>query len=374
MEEVNKKSVKQTENDNGKKLNKRVKKLKLFFLVFLNIIIISSLPIYLKIVLKILPPFTFLFFVFLIVYIILSPILAKKGEISWKNFQNNFFPAFLLMVSFIIFLLALPIAKNYNVIIIYTTLPLLSIFYLYILQKIKLNNEQKTALLIGFIGLFLIVFETFVEISTTKILNNFWIIIKGNVLILLSSIFFMLYLFSYKQKESKKLVSSFSLIYYTSIITMIISFLPMFFIEFQNVIFIYKSTLFQYGIEIILGVVFVIILNLIQKYLSKNYDNLSLLNIYFQPIIGIILAYFILGEKITFIALLGIFLIILGTKTIIKVLKENKKSVKKSKNNNLNKTKKEMFVIKNESKNIQNIGNVKNGDILKVQVINETKQ
>lgn len=373
MEETNKKSVEKIDGKKGKKSNKNNNKMKFFVLLFLNIIIISSLPIYSKIMLKTLPPFTILFFVFLLVYIILSPTVAKRGEISWKNFKNNFFPSFLLVMSFIILLLILPIVKVYNVILIYTAVSLLSIFYLYLSKKAKFDSEQKTALLVGFIGLFLVIFESLIRTSTTKIVNNFWTIAGGNVLIFISSVFFVLYLFYYKQKETKKLVSTFSLIYYTSILAILISFFPMVFIDFQNITFIYKITLFKVVLGVILVIANVLVFNLSQKHIFKNFENLNLSKIYFQPIIGIILTCLVLDEKITFIALLGMFLIILGKKSTIKILKEPKKIIRKSKNNNLTiNTTKENSVPKKEP--VLNIGNVQNGDILKVQVISNNKQ
>lgn len=355
MEEKSKVTKKSTS-----KKSKNYTKLAVFSQIFLMALALGSISVFAKITIKILPPFTLIFFQFFLVYLFLSPIVAKRGELNLKSFKNNFTPSLMLVMSYIILYFSLPYVKSLTTTIIYLSSPIILLTYKYIFKKEKISNEQKIGLIIGFLGIFLIIIEKLIGLKSVLLWNNFWFLIKYNLLILLAVIFFVSFKIFSQQKVAKKQASVFSLAYYSSVIAMLISFFPTFFIDFKNInYFINKISFVPHILYIIwLGMfcfyVFLLIQDKTEKKLNKKNNSIY---IYLQFLVGLFLVYLFLNEKITFLAIFGGILILLGLQIISKFEKEQKVRKNRSLSNKKN----------------NSIGNVQNGDILKVQVISEQK-
>ncbi|MCK4636033.1 MAG: DMT family transporter [Candidatus Moranbacteria bacterium] len=325
-----KKVVKKTSGGvaNKKSKNKAEKQFSdfdLFLFMILTALIGGSVVTFVKISLEAVPIFTAIFFIFLIVYLITSPIAGKSKKIGKKQFNDNFFSSFLIVVNLIVLFFALSYTTVSVAILIYAAAPLIIALYSKIIFNRKLICKQKMGLVIGGMGLFLVILQPIIQQNVGD-LANFSTIIKGNILALLSATFFALYILS-QQKQKKKSVTSISIIFYSSLMAMAISFLPMVLVDFQNFNFISNVEFKHFGSILYLGVVGTILFYVIFQYFIKDKLTISTFN-YLQSIFGVILAIVVFGEILPWLVIVGAVFIIMGAMMVSRI---GKKIVAKSK-------------------------------------------
>ncbi len=307
----------------------------LFLFMILAAFIGGSVIISAKISLEVIPPFTLTFFIFLITYLITASIAGKNKQIGSNNFNDNFFPAFFIIASLFALFFALSYTTALMVAVIYAAVPLISITYLKVFNNRRLVCDQKMGMLLSGMGLCLVVFQPIIQLYVGNGLDFALEIIKGNLLALLAAIFSTLYIFN-RQKYTSKTVTPVSIVFYASLMAMLISVAPMLFIEFQDFDFVSKITLEHVGMIMWLSIVGIFLFNLLYQFFIRNKFVIS--NYYCMlPIFGVVIVIAVLGEVLPWLVIVGAVMMIIGGKMTADKIKSKsvskltkKKSVKNS--------------------------------------------
>ncbi len=325
----------------GKKTNKRSKRrstkqqlgtLDLFLVMILVMFVGGSVITSAKISLEVIPPFTLTFFIFLITYIITASIaIGKKSRVGSRDFNDNFFPAFFIVANLFTLFLALKYTSAVMVAVICAAVPLILISYLKIFNNRRLVCDQKMGLLLGGIGLCLVVLQPIIQ-SRIGIGFDFTLnAIKGNLLALISASFSAFYILN-RQKHTKKSVNPVSIVFYASLMAMLISVVPMLFVEFQDLDFVSKIKFEHAGMVMWLSIVGVFLFNLMYQFFIRDKFILSIYY-YLLPICGVVIASIVLGGVLPWLVIVGAVMMIIGGKMTAEKIKrksrgedENKKT------------------------------------------------
>jgi drug/metabolite transporter (DMT)-like permease len=168
----------------------------------------------------------------------------------------------------------------------------------------------------GFIGAFLIVFQSLGKNGVGGI--------QGNLLVLLATIFFVTYAITSAKKQAEKIVSPYSLIFYSSILAMIISFYPM--LESVQKVNLGIRQIFALGW---LGVISTVVFFVIFQYIVKKEGALvASVYAYLQATLGAIIGVVVLGEKMTIYIIIGAVLTFIGSKITTMKVAEKKEEEK----------------------------------------------
>lgn len=329
-----KKSKKSFENEE-EKTKGIFSKFEVFALMILAGATAGSIPTAAKIAMSTgLNPLALLFFRYLIAFSCMFLVVLERKEISWEDAKNNFLPSFLAVMNPIALFYALVFKTTASVsILIYAIGPSLVALY-HIFYGGKINRNQFIGLSAGFVGVALILLQPISKGGVGSI--------EGNLLAFLATIFFVSYTIFAGKKQVEKLASPYSLIFYSSIIAMMISFFPM----LEN---IQKVNLELKQILAIgwLGVVSTVIFFSIYQYIVKKEGILvASVYAYLQATIGAIIGIVVLKEEITNLVVIGAILTFIGSKiTTMKVAEKkeepkkvlNRKIVRKVRNQDLKK-------------------------------------
>lgn len=267
-----------------------------------------------------LTPLAILFFRYFIAFFCMLLVVIERKEFNLRNFKNNFIPSFFAILNPIALFYAISLENGRTTasvaILIHAIGPSLTALYFVIFQGRKLSNNQFFGILTGLAGVFLIIFQSL----SGKGIGG----IQGNLLALLSVTFFVTYAITSAKKQAEKIVSPYSLIFYSSILAMIISFIPML-ESVQKVNLGIRQILALGWLGVISTVVFFVIFQFIVK---KEGALVASVYAYLQATLGAIIGVVVLGERMTIYIIIGAVLTFIGSKITTMKAPEKKEEEK----------------------------------------------
>jgi len=160
---------------------------KTYLLVVITALIGGSVPVFMKIILTIIPPFSFTIIRFLLAVIVLIPLVSIKKLLN-KDISKIIIVSLFATINIILFSLAIRITSASISQIIYTTVPIFSL----ILSKTLLHQQIRLKTVFGILlslgGVLLIITLPILEKATTLQSN-----LIGNFMILIAAMSYALY-------------------------------------------------------------------------------------------------------------------------------------------------------------------------------------
>ncbi|KKR50032.1 hypothetical protein A3A55_01010 [Candidatus Roizmanbacteria bacterium RIFCSPLOWO2_01_FULL_40_14] len=269
----------------------------------------SSVPVFAKIALEIFQPFTLVFIRFLLATISLLPFVKQTNELSFENFKKLFSIAFIGALNPILLFIALQTTQASVTPLIYASVPIMSAFYLQSVKKQKITKDQYAGILIGFTGVCIIILLPLITSHQYTPLE----MMSGNVLILFASFAFMLYGFYSKSRQVNHAVSPIALTFYFSLVTLLLS-APFALYEVIKEPILYSDIRWTHVVSALeIGIVGTSIFYFLYQYSLKISSAITAsLFTYLQPVLTILLAIALLGEKITIPLIIGAALAVYG--------------------------------------------------------------
>lgn len=296
-----------------------INKLGVFILLIIAGATAGSIPTAGKIAMQTgLTPLALLFFRYTIAFAFMYPIIVKRNELSWKDLDNNCLPGLLSVMNPIVLFYALSHTTASVAILIYAAGPLLMGSYHRFYCKTELSRNQVLGLAIGFAGVALILLQ---PISNSGVGT-----IQGNMMVLISTMFFVSYTVIAGKQQSQQLVSPYSLVFYSSIIAMVLSFFPM----LQGVAGIHVGFA-QLAAIIWLGFISTVVFFILFQFIVKREGTLvASVYAYLQATLGAIIGLVVLNEQLTTLIAIGTILTFSGAKiATIKVTRSTETKEKK---------------------------------------------
>ncbi len=266
---------------------------KAFLMILLASFFGGALPVYVKIGLKEISPFTYIFLRFFLTSIFFFPFLYKLKSYLKKDFLKIILISGLSTLNIVLFSFGVRLTAASFAQMIYLSVPILVAIFSYFLLKEKINKQKIIGIFLGFIGNFLIVvFPVIFQ------LNNFKASFLGNLLIFIGAISYSFY-----QIFSKKIQNKFSPIEITAIFsltTMFISFIFMF-----GELFFLKNIVNTFSFQSFFSLFYVSFFGSFVYYLLTQYaikfgsPLIASMVLYLQPVFTIFWAFFLLKEKIS---------------------------------------------------------------------------
>jgi len=282
-----------------------VNKLGVFALLLIAGATAGSIPTAGKIAMQTgLDPMALLFFRYTIAFVFLLPIIVKRNELSLDDMKNNFLPSFLSVMNPVVLFYALSYTTASVAILIYAAGPLFMALYHRFFCKTTLSKNQLLGLGVGFAGVAFILIQPISKGGVGTV--------AGNLMVVVATLFFVSYtIFSGKQ-QAKKLVSPYSLVFYATIVAMVISVIPMF-----RGIGTMNLGLAQIGAIIWLGLVSTVIFFVLFQFIVKREGTLvASVYAYLQATLGAIIGMVVLHEKVTVLIVIGAILTFIGAKIV----------------------------------------------------------
>lgn len=272
-------------------------------LIITNIIWGASAPIF-KWALDDIPPFSFAFFRFFLSALILLPftlhtLKVKKADLIKLSVLAFF--GFFIHIS--LFLIALTVSSSINAPVIASSAPIFLLLGSFIFLKEKIRKKVLIGTVISLIGVILIIIRPIFE-------NGMDGAILGNIFFLIATISFVIY--TIMLKDYKLPYSSFTVTFYMFLFSTII-FLPFFLWEVGI-----QESIISFTGKSAIGVLFAAIFTSVLGYLFYNFAiryikaNETGIFLYIDPIITVLIAVPLLGEKVTPYFIIGSILVFIG--------------------------------------------------------------
>lgn len=278
---------------------------KTFVLVLITALIGGSVPVFMKIILKIIPPFSFTVIRFLLALIILIPLISIK-KLILKNNSKIVLVSLFATLNIILFSLAIRITSASIGQIIYTTVPIFSLIF----SRVILRQQIKFKTIIGIIlslgGVLLIIVLPLFEKAVVLESNIF-----GNLMILIAAISYSLYgvLSKPMQKNYKPIEITLLFILVTLLSHSIIAFPEIKQVNnwYPNISIMLMGAVFYVGL---FGTAFYYLLT--QFVIKKASPIIASTILYLQPAATIFWAVLLLHETITPIFIIGTIVTLFG--------------------------------------------------------------
>lgn len=279
----------------------KLKEWQFYVLLAFTIIWSATLPATIKILLNGVSAEELVFFDYLFGFLVISGILVFKKEVNLIKEEFSWWPQLSLIAFFGLFLNRFLYINAFNYIqateanILYYVYPLVLGLLGFFTLKEKISKHKTIGLLLGFIGAGIVITKMDVSLLGTNL--------TGDILAILGGSAYGLYLvFSKKLK-----ISSMALIFYTTLITMVISGLYLLLFSKLSVPSAgYMAGLAYIGAtEVILLLIFVELLRIRNTAEIANY-------FYAIPFIAIVFNHFILNDIIHVSYIMGLIVLIAG--------------------------------------------------------------
>jgi drug/metabolite transporter (DMT)-like permease len=286
-------------------------------LIFLTALTGSIVPTLAKYALEVFDTFILVAIRFSTASLVLLPLVLKTKEINWKNFKNTLLTSFLGALNPILLFIALNFTKASFASLIYACVPALTATYLIVFGNKKLNKSVIVGVIIGLLGVLLIILGPMLSGSDNILAEE----LNGNFLIFLAAVAFMFFSIRSKNQQIRDKHSPTAISFYLALTTFIIS-LPFLLWELTST----QSSFSQVNVFHILAALGTGIIGtglfylLIQITLKTGSAIAGTLFTYLQPIIGVFLAFILLGENITVYMIVGGVLSIAGAQMASKRL------------------------------------------------------
>jgi drug/metabolite transporter (DMT)-like permease len=250
------------------------------------------------------PPLSFAFIRFLIAGIIISPFLLKIN--FFKNFKKLIPFSLLGAINIAFFVLGIKTTTATIGTLLYAAVPLLTAVLLLILFREKLMRKKQLGVSIGFVGIVLIALLPVIE-GGVKFSGDLF----GNILIGIAVISWSAYM-AYSEKKLKSFspfIVTASFIWVTCIVLF-----PLFLADLVNNPIWWKNITFLGVLSLAyVSIVSTAIAFLLNQYIIKfGGPILASMQYYLLPVSAYIIAFFLLGERLTTGLVIGSVLALLG--------------------------------------------------------------
>ena len=259
-------------------------------------------PIFAKVGLEAFPPFMLIFLRFFFAILAFIPFL-KVLKIDWTLLKTKWKP--LLIVGIvsalnpIILFIALTLTEASVSSFIYAVVPALTALYLVIFHKKIFSAKVWTGIVLGLTGVSIVILLPGLHGHSLKD------IIEGNLLILAAAIAFMFYGIISKRFQEKENLSS-GVLTFSFIVTTLVLSIPFAWYEAVHSFSIHAVGWQHISAGVIMGVFGTTLFYfLYQKVIHTDNEVTASLFVFIQPVVTPILAFFVLGEQITPLLIIG---------------------------------------------------------------------
>lgn len=270
-----------------------------FYLAVIAALCGGSVVVAAKIALQVFQPFTLIFIRFFFATLFMLPFVFKTKELSIGHFKRFSVIGFIGSLNPILLFIALPYTLASVSPLIYAGVPALTAVYMYFNKGDTLTKKQVFGIILGLIGVTIIVILPLLDkrLSIDAL--------KGNIIIFIAAIAFMVYGLMSKKAQREFKVSPTALTFYFCFYTLLVS-IPFALNEVVMAGFSQQIQLKHVLNSIYIGIVGTGIFYLAYQYALKLGSAVAAsLFTYLQPIATIILAMLFLGEKISPVFIVG---------------------------------------------------------------------
>lgn len=272
-------------------------------LITTNIIWGASPPIF-KWALTEIPPFTFAFIRFILACLIILPFTIHKLNIDRRDLPKLAILAFFgFFLHIALLLFGLTLTASINSPIIASAAPIFLLIGSALFLKEKIKNKTIYGTIVSLLGVIIIILRPLIEQGLDAS-------IIGNVLLLISTAAFVVYTILLKEYNFK--YNAFTLTFWLFVITAIIYF-PFFLWESAG-----TNIMSTLEVKAVIGIIFSAVLTSVVGYVFYNFAIQKIhasetgVFLYIDPIVTVIVALPLLGEKLTPSFLLGALFVFLG--------------------------------------------------------------
>lgn len=186
-----------------------------FVLALLCAFLGSVTPVFAKIALEVIPPFTLVFLRFLFGTLFLLPFVLKKGELKLSSLKQLWFVGLIGALNPVLLFIALPFTQASVAPLIYACTPALTALYMFYVMGTRITQKQVIGILIGLVGVGIIILAPLAgKVSSASAFT-------GNALIFVAAIAFMYYGILSKKYQQHHKVSPLALTFYFSLVTVL---------------------------------------------------------------------------------------------------------------------------------------------------------
>lgn len=284
-----------------------------FVLALLCAFMGSVTPVFAKIALEAIPPFTLVFLRFVLATLFLLPFVSKKNELKLSSLRQLWFVGLVGALNPVLLFVALPFTHASVAPLIYACTPALTALYMFFVMGTRITQKQVIGILIGLIGVAIIILAPLAGKVTSAAAFT------GNALIFVAAIAFMYYGILSKKFQQHHKVSPLALTFYFSLVT-VIAMVPFMLWELTTVNGgaggIIAATEARHLLSAIgIGVLGSGMFYLVYQYaIAAGSELAANLFTYLQPVITILLAVLLLNESIGLPFLIGGILAIIGAR------------------------------------------------------------
>jgi drug/metabolite transporter (DMT)-like permease len=258
-----------------------------------------------KLAVKEIPPFSLVFFRFLLAFFILIPLFYKQKIKASKGFFGLMVMCLLGSLNIFLFAFAIRLTTANIGQVLYVFTPIATSIFAYYLVKETFGFKKISGVIVGLVGALTIVLLPL--ISTSQFRGS----LLGNILILLGVLSHSLYTVFSKRYQKK--YTPFELTFAFVLVTGLVSFF------FSLSDFIYYPNWFKHVSTVsiasimYLGILGTAMNTLAYQYIIKHASPVAAsTTLYLTPIASSIFAYFLLDERITFVLIIGGVLTMIG--------------------------------------------------------------
>ncbi len=262
-----------------------------------------------KFSLKVIPPFTFAFIRFFLAFILILPIFLKSKPKFKKQDLQLVWLSLLATFSINLFVLGIRFTLASVGQVIYSFQPIVVAIISYFLLKEKIGIKKIFGIIIGFIGVYLVIYLPFSYVSKSALLSNLMIFIAC-----LSYSYYVVL----SKKVSKKyspLWLTIAFIFTTMIVSLFLSFSEL------RLISVWSGNI---SASIIWAIIYTVIMGTILAFFFQQYvikigsPLIASLNQYITPAVTMVFSSMILGEKFNFSLIFGTIVILFGAWMVTK--------------------------------------------------------
>ena len=272
----------------------------------------GALPVFIKIALNVIPPFTFIFIRFCLAFIVLLPLFLKQIKI--KNIRKNIKKRQVIIISLLgalnIMFAALGIQRTLPSMsqMLYSTVPVFTSLFSYIFLNQGLSRKQASGLLIGLVGVSIIILSPLLK-QNIKSGGS----LLGNLLVFLAVISYSIYTVISKraQENTPSIIIMMSVILATLII-------QLFMIPFELSIRPIHIIISSLDMKTIIAVLYVGLIGtaayhfLYLRLIKSTSPLIASLVLYLQPIFTIFISMILIKDKLNTAFIIGSGFALLG--------------------------------------------------------------
>ncbi|MDO9027433.1 MAG: DMT family transporter [Candidatus Roizmanbacteria bacterium] len=256
-----------------------------------------------KFSLKVIPPFTFAFIRFFLAFILILPIFLRSKPKFKKQDLQLVWLSLLATFSIILFVLGIRFTLASVGQVIYSFQPIVVAIISYFLLKEKIGIKKIFGIIIGFIGVYLVIYLPFSYVSKSALLGNLMIFIAC-----LSYSYYVVLSKKFSQKYSP-LWLTIAFIFTTIIVSLFLSFSEL------RLISVWSGNI---SASIIWAIIYTVIMGTILAFFFQQYvikigsPLIASLNQYITPAVTMVFSSMILGEKFSLFLIFGTVVTLFG--------------------------------------------------------------